>query len=131
MIAAQCLHQAERHRGQSHVVRDGSEKDCLARPVHVRRSPSPVPAEPRQTFFLAAVSDDVGLTSMALGLVQALRRDHVTVGFVKPILQPASRGTADLATFFARSVLHLDAPEPINYADAEACVRSGGLNSLM
>ena len=86
---------------------------------------------PRQTFFLAAVSDDVGLTSMALGLVQALRRDHVAVGFVKPILQPASRGTADLATFFARSVLHLDAPEPIDYADAEACVRSGGLDSLM
>ena len=32
---------------------------------------------PRQIFFLAPVSDDVGPTSMALGLVEALRRDHV------------------------------------------------------
>ena len=86
---------------------------------------------PRQIFFLAPVSDDVGLTSMALGLVQALRRDHVKVGFVKPILQPASRGTADVTTFFARTLLQLDAPEPIDYADAEACVRNGGLDNLL
>jgi len=82
---------------------------------------------PRQIFFLAPVSDDVGPTSMALGLVQALRRDHVAVGFVEPILHPASRGVADLATHFARTILHLDAPEPIGYADAETAVRGGGL----
>ena len=86
---------------------------------------------PRQIFFLAPVSDDVGPTSMALGLVQALRRDHVAVGFVEPILHPASRGAADLATHFARTILHLDAPEPIGYADAETAVRGGGLDTLM
>ncbi|CAH2599649.1 phosphate acetyltransferase [Rhodovastum atsumiense] len=86
---------------------------------------------PRQTFFLAPVSDDVGLTSMALGLVQALRRDHVAVGFIKPILQPDTRGVADLAPYFARNVLHLETPEPIAYAQAEASVRNGGLDALM
>ena len=86
---------------------------------------------PRQIFFLAPVSDDVGPTSMALGLVQALRRDHVAVGFVEPILQPASRGATGLATYFARAILHLDAPEPVSYADAETSVRSGGLDAVM
>ena len=54
-------------------------------------------AGPRQVFFLAAFTRDTGLSSMALGLVQALRRDHVAVGFIKPIMQPADRGSADFS----------------------------------
>ncbi len=84
-----------------------------------------------QIFFLAPVTRDAGLTSMALGLVQALRRDHVAVGFIKPIMQPVDRGRADLATHFARSFLNLDAPDPIPYAVAEARVRAGGLDALL
>ena len=84
-----------------------------------------------QIFFLAPVTRDAGLTSMALGLVQALRRDHVAVGFIKPIMQPVDRGSADLATHFARSFLNLDVPDPIPYAVAEARVRAGGLDALL
>ena len=68
---------------------------------------------------------------MALGLVQALQRDHVAVGFIKPIMQPADRGSADLATHFARSLLHLDVPDPMPFAAAEARVRAGGLDALL
>jgi phosphate acetyltransferase len=68
---------------------------------------------------------------MALGLAQALRRDHVAVGFIKPIQQPADGGRDDLSTHFARSLLHLDVPDPIPFAQAEARVRAGNIDALM
>jgi phosphate acetyltransferase len=68
---------------------------------------------------------------MALGLVQALRRDHVSVGFVKPIRQPGEEHAADLSTYFARTLLKLDSPEPLAFETAEARVRSGGLDALL
>src|SRR3954471_8612479 len=86
---------------------------------------------PRQTYFLAPVTRDPGLTSMALGLVQAVRPDHVAFGFIKPILQPSSRGISDLSTHFARTLLHIAAPEPMPFAEAEARVRAGGMDGLM
>ena len=62
-----------------------------------------------QVFFLAPLTGESGLTSMALGLARALSRDHVKVGYVKPIVQPTSAGRADLSTHFARSLLgHLE-----------------------
>jgi phosphate acetyltransferase len=84
-----------------------------------------------QVFFLAPVSRESGLTSMALGLVQALLRDHVAVGYIKPITQPASRGTDDLSAHFARLLLRLEVPEPVPFAVAEERVRSGGLDALL
>ena len=86
---------------------------------------------PPQVFFLAPVTQDSGLTSMALGLVQALRRDHVAVGFIKPIMQPADYGTADLSAHFARLLLHLEVPEPLPFESAEARVLAGGLDALL
>jgi len=76
-------------------------------------------ARSAQVFFLAPVSRESGLTSMALGLVQALLRDHVAVGYIKPITQPASRGTDDLSAHFARLLLRLEVPEPIPFEVAE------------
>jgi phosphate acetyltransferase len=88
-------------------------------------------ARPRRVFFLAALTHDSGLTSMSLGLVQALRRDRVAVGFIKPIMQPADRGSADLDANFARLLLDLDVPDPMPFAVAEARVRAGGLDALL
>ena len=88
-------------------------------------------ARPRQIFFLAAFTRESGLTSMALGLVQALRRDRVAVGFIKPIMQPADRDSADLDADFARSLLDVDVPDPMPFAVAEASVRAGGLDALL
>ena len=86
---------------------------------------------PLQVFFLAPLARESGLTSMALGLARALSRDHVEVGYVKPILQPADLGQADLAPHFARSLLHLNVPEPMPFEAAEERVRSGGLDALL
>ncbi|TCZ64880.1 phosphate acetyltransferase [Roseicella aquatilis] len=86
----------------------------------------------QHVFFLAPIARDVGLTSMALGLAEALRRDRIKVGFVKPIVQPLNRGgNADLSTFFARSLLHIDAPDAIPFALAEERVRTGQMDALM
>src|SRR6201998_1842830 len=85
----------------------------------------------RHIFFTAAFTRDAGLTSVSLGLVQALRRDRVAVGFIKPIAQPLTGGSADYAPIFARSLLNLEVPEPLAYAVAEARVRDGGLDGLL
>lgn len=85
----------------------------------------------QSTFFLAPLARDVGLTSMALGLVQALRRDRIKVGFAKPIGQPHRGDDLDLSSHFARLLLHAEVADPIPFAEAEARVRRGQLDALM
>ncbi len=84
-----------------------------------------------QVFFLAPASRECGLTSIALGLVQALRRDRVAVGFAKPIAQPPDRGDQDYSAHFARQLFNLEVAEPMPFAEAEARVRQGGLDALL
>jgi phosphate acetyltransferase len=85
----------------------------------------------QRKFFLAPMAQDVGLTSMALGLVRALQRDGIKVGFVKPIAQPETGRRVDLSTHFARAVCHIEPPEPIPFGRAEELVRTGQLSTLM
>ncbi|PKU25022.1 phosphate acetyltransferase [Telmatospirillum siberiense] len=86
----------------------------------------------QRSFFLAPMAHDVGLTSMALGLVRALQRDGIDVGFIKPISQPeAAEGEVDLSTTFAKSLCHIDTCEPITFAHAEEMVRQGQLSALL
>ena len=40
------------------------------------------------TFFIAPTGFGVGLTSISLGLIRALQRAGLKVGFYKPIAQP-------------------------------------------
>ena len=73
----------------------------------------------RHSVFLVPLSQEVGLTSMALGLVQALRLAGVRVGYFKPILQPESvKGDRDLAVHFARSLCGKITPDPIAFDHA-------------
>jgi phosphate acetyltransferase len=86
----------------------------------------------QRAFFLAPMSQDVGLTSMALGLVRALQRDGIDVGFIKPISQPEiADGEVDLSSYFAKSLCHIDTVEPIPFAVAEEKVRQGQLSALL
>lgn len=85
-----------------------------------------------RTFYLVPVSREVGLTSMALGLVRALQLSGVRVGFVKPIVQPeACLGDLDLASHFARTLCGTATPDPIPFDHAAEMVRSGQLGGLM
>ncbi|MDG4563224.1 MAG: phosphate acetyltransferase [Candidatus Competibacter sp.] len=68
-----------------------------------------VPTEPR-----------VGLTTVALGLVHALDRKGIPVGFCKPIGQPHATDTGpERSTRLARAVTSLNPPEPMPAAEAE------------
>ncbi len=86
----------------------------------------------RHSVFLVPLSQEVGLTSMALGLVQALRLAGVRVGYFKPILQPESvKGDRDLAVHFARSLCGKITPDPIAFDHARGMIRTGQLATLM
>jgi phosphate acetyltransferase len=88
-------------------------------------------ARSTQVFFLAPVARECGLTSIALGLVQALRRDRVAVGYAKPIAQPPDRGQEDNSAQFARQIFNLEVPEPMPFAEAERRVRQGEIDALL
>jgi phosphate acetyltransferase len=84
------------------------------------------------SFLLVPASHDVGLRSVALGLVRALQREGIDAGFVKPISPYAVKGQrSDLSCHFAKTLCHLDVPEPISFAHAEEMVRAGQLAALM
>ena len=85
-----------------------------------------------RTVYLVPVSQEVGLTSMALGLVRALRLAGVRVGFFKPIFQPeAVKGDHDLAVHFARSLCGKVTPDAIAFGHAAEMVRAGQMAGLM
>lgn len=91
-----------------------------------------------RVIFLAPLAQDVGLTSVALGLVRALQRDGIKAGFVKPIAQPLPgensgsppRGP-DTSSHFARTLCLTKSPEPIPFAYAEELIRKGELDLLL
>ena len=62
----------------------------------------------------------VGLTTVALGLVHALDREGIPVGFCKPISQPHASDTGpERSTRLARMVTSLNPPEPIPVSETE------------
>jgi phosphate acetyltransferase len=74
----------------------------------------------------------VGLTTVALGLVHALDREGIPVGFCKPISQPHATDTGpERSTRLARSVTSLTPPEPIPVAEAENLLGLGRENILL
>ena len=87
-------------------------------------------------IFLAAAAQDVGLTSLSLGLVRALQRDGMKVAFVKPIAQPRSESRSqkkgiDTSSHFARTLCMTNSPEPIPFERAEEQIRKGDLAALL
>lgn len=86
----------------------------------------------QRTFFLAPAAHDVGLTSVSLGLVRALQRDGIKVGFIKPIAQlETDIAATDVSTHFARLLCHVEAPDPLTFQKAEDMIRAGQLAALM
>ncbi|HOW76259.1 MAG TPA: phosphate acetyltransferase [Candidatus Competibacteraceae bacterium] len=74
----------------------------------------------------------VGLTTVALGLVHALDRQGIPVGFCKPISQPHASDTGpERSTRLARIVTRLNPPEPIPVAEAESLLGHDQENVLL
>jgi phosphate acetyltransferase len=86
----------------------------------------------KHAFFLAAAGTGVGLTTVALGLVNALDRRGVRVAFFKPIAQ-ASEGNPgqERSTLFIRKTTTLNPAEPIPLAIATKTISEQGMDQLM
>jgi phosphate acetyltransferase len=84
------------------------------------------------TFFIAPTGFGVGLTSISLGLVRALERDGLKVGFFKPIAQPhpGDEGPERSTELIART-LGLKPPKPLELARVEHMLGDGHLDDLL
>lgn len=84
------------------------------------------------TFFIAPTDFGVGLTSISLGLVRALERAGLKVGFFKPIAQP-HQGDAgpERSTELMARTHGLTPPAPLLLADVERMLGDGQIETLM
>jgi len=84
-----------------------------------------------QTFLIAPSGYGVGLTSISLGLVRALERRGLKVGFFKPVAQPhpGDCGPERSGALIAR-IHQLAPPEPLPLAQVERRLGAGQLDEL-
>ena len=83
-------------------------------------------------LYLSPVGYDGGLTSVALGLVRALERRGLKVGFIKPVAQQRDPGAGpERSSHFASSLFRLDTPPPIDFARAEQLMGAGQTDQLL
>jgi phosphate acetyltransferase len=76
-----------------------------------------------QIFYLIPTRQNVGLTSIALGVVRALQRQGYRVGFAKPV---AEEDTAhDHSIHFAREICLIEAPIPVSILQADERLAAG------
>src|SRR6516165_7952260 len=86
----------------------------------------------KHAFFLAPAGIDVGLTTIALGLVSALDQRGVRVAFFKPIAQRREGDTGpERSTHFIRATTNLRTADPIPLPKATKTIAEQGLDALM
>lgn len=90
-----------------------------------------------KSLFVAATALNSGLTSVCLGLVQALERVGVKVGFYKPFSQSVHRAESlhnagrDLSVTYIRDHSHLETPDPIPLKRAQQMLNRQQADLLM
>ena len=90
-----------------------------------------------KSLYVAPTSLDTGLTSVCLGLLRALEREGVSVGFYKPFSQTVNRGESrhnqgsDSSVNFVRACSHLTPPNPIPLKEAQRLLNHGKADLLM
>ena len=90
-----------------------------------------------KSLFLAPTSMDSGLTSVCLGLLRALERVGVSVGFYKPFSQSVHSAEdrhnqgRDSSVAFVQTSSHLDPPEPIPLKEAQQLLNEGKSDYLL
>ncbi|MDX2006913.1 MAG: phosphate acetyltransferase [Meiothermus sp.] len=82
-----------------------------------------------KALFVAPTRPSVGLTSAALGVVRALERTGLKVGFCKPIAQDYT--AVERSVHFAREVGRIPVPDPIPLERAERLLTEGQTDDLM
>ncbi|MEO7934050.1 MAG: phosphate acetyltransferase [Chthoniobacterales bacterium] len=86
----------------------------------------------KHTFFLVPISSKAGITAVSLGLVRALDKRGLRVGFCKPIGQiMLGEEGPDRSTHFIRATTSLRPATPISLDRAEKMVGEGRIDELM
>ncbi|NLZ78820.1 MAG: phosphate acetyltransferase, partial [Gammaproteobacteria bacterium] len=84
------------------------------------------------TFLLAPTGFGVGLSSVSLGVVQALLRSGLKVGFFKPIAQPHPDDTGPERSSALMEATHgIRQPKALSLAYVERMIGNGQLDELM
>ncbi len=83
----------------------------------------------RTVFYLVPAGRSAGLTTVALGLVQALDRRGIPVGFYKPVNENPE--LPERSVHFLRSTTHVSAENPVPLADASRLLAQGRLDELL
>ena len=90
-----------------------------------------------KSLFIAPTSMDSGLTSVCLGLLRALERVGVSVGFYKPFSQSVHQGESqhnegkDTSVSFVRARSHLEPPDPLDLREAQQLLNKEKSDQLM
>jgi phosphate acetyltransferase len=86
----------------------------------------------KHTFFLAPISDGVGLTTVSLGLLRALDKHGIRAAFFKPIGQTAGHDHGpERSTHFVRATSGLTPATPIPLPRAEKMDADELLSAVM
>ena len=83
------------------------------------------------TFYLAPVGPNAALTSVSLGMVRALERLGMKVGFAKPVADSWPNKDTERSARFAEALFHITMPPPIQVDYVEKQVGAGHLDQLM
>ncbi len=86
---------------------------------------------PRHTFLTIPAGQNVGLTSVSIGLVRNFDRHGAPVGFFKALGQPRAGEDFDRSSAYLKVARTVDPPPAIPVADLRAAVASGTLDDLM
>ena len=76
-----------------------------------------------QIFYFIPTRQNVGLTSVSLGVVRALQRQGYRVGFAKPVAQEDTANEHSI--HFAREICLIDAPAPFSIIHADDRLTAG------
>ncbi|MBB5352339.1 phosphate acetyltransferase [Haloferula luteola] len=86
---------------------------------------------PKHTFLTVPVGRNVGLTSVSIGLVRALDRLGVDVGFFKALGQPHPAEEFDRSSAYLEATTTLTPPEPIPNATVRKAMSKDEIDDLM
>jgi phosphate acetyltransferase len=84
-----------------------------------------------RTLLVVPTAAGASLARTCLGVVRALDRRGVNVGFVKPVAQPRDDGGPDRSAALVRATSALRPPEPLSTDQLEQQLGSGGLDVVL
>jgi hypothetical protein len=84
-----------------------------------------------RTLLVVPTASGASLARTCLGVVRALDRQGVNVGFVKPVAQPRDDGGPDRSAALVRATTALHPPEPLSTDQLEWQLGSGGLDVVL